>query len=154
MLTAKSDKELKEAILKAAKTVDEVRMVASLPDGGRGLVTVKQTKPSEAIQHELELLPDHKGFRLELPDVRRDLLFDFEFTDTDGVKAKRKVVVRPQDDLAPELTDVRVEVMRKATIKAQGRDETYFMVTRKARIPLGAKIHDDHALGACAIATP
>ena len=52
--------------------------------------------------------------------MRKDLVFDFEFTDTDGVKAKRKVVVKPQDDLAPELTDVRVEVMRKATIKAQG----------------------------------
>jgi hypothetical protein len=147
VLTAKSDKELKEAFLKAAKTVDEVRLVADLPDGGRGVVTVKQAKAGEQIQRGLELLPDHKGFRLELPDVRRDLVFDFEFTDTDGVKAKRKVVVKPQDDTAPELTDARIEVMRKTTIKAKDRDETYFMVTRKARIPLGAKVHDDHALG-------
>jgi hypothetical protein len=146
-LTAKSDKELKEAFLKAAKTVDEVRLVADLPGGGRGVVAVKQAKAGEQIQRGLELLPDHKGFRLELPDVRRDLVFDFEFTDTDGVKGKRKVVVKPQDDTAPELTDARVEVMRKTTIKAKDRDETYFMVTRKARIPLGAKVHDDHTLG-------
>ncbi len=147
VLTAKSDKELQEAFLKAAKTVNEVRLVADLPEGGRGLVTVKQAKAGEEIRRALELLPDHKGFRLELPDVRKDLIFDFEFTDTDGVQAKRKVVVKPQDDLAPELTDARVEVMRKTTIKAKDRDETYFMVTRKARIPLGAKVHDDHALG-------
>ena len=80
---------------------------------------MKQSKAGEEIRHALDLLPDHKGFRLELPDVRKDLIFDFEFTDTDGVKAKRKVVVRPQDDLAPDLTDVRVEVMRKTTIKAK-----------------------------------
>ncbi len=147
VLTAKSDKELQEASLKAAKTVDEVRLIADLPQGGRGLLTVKQAKAGDEIRHALELAPDHKGFRLELPDVRKDLVFDFEFTDTDGVKAKRKVVVKPQDDLAPELTDARIEVMRKTTIKAKDRDETYLMVTRKARIPLGVKIHDDHALG-------
>ena len=46
VLTAKSDKELKEAFLKAAKTVDEVRMVADLPDGGRGLCREADAKPA------------------------------------------------------------------------------------------------------------
>ncbi len=142
VLTAKSDKTLKEAFLKAAKTVDEMRIVQ-----GQTAVLVKQGKGGEEIRVPLELLPDKKGFRVRLPDVRKDLVFDFEFTDTDGVKGKRKVVVKPQDDTAPELTDVRVEVMRKATVNDKDREE-YYWVTRKARIPLGAKVHDDHALGA------
>ena len=142
VLTAKSDKVLKEAYLKAAKTVDEMRI-----GEGPAAVLVKQGKGGEEIREALELLPDHKGFRVRLPDVRKDLVFDFEFTDTDGVKGKRKVVIKPQDDTAPELTDVRVEVMRKASVKDKDHEETYYWVTRKARIPLGAKVHDDHALG-------
>ena len=146
VLTAKSDKVLKEAFLKAAKTVDEVRLVEDVPGQGPTVVVVKQ-KAGEEIREALELLPDKKGFRVQLPDVRKDLVFDFEFTDTDGVKGKRKVVVKPQDDTAPELTDVRVEVMRKASVKEKDHEEVFYWVTRKARIPFGAKVHDDHALG-------
>jgi len=35
----------------------------------------------DEIREPLELLPDKKGFRVRLPDVRKDLVFDFEFTD-------------------------------------------------------------------------
>ncbi len=146
VLTARSDKVLKEAYLKAAKTVEEMRIVEDQPGQGPTAVLVKPGKAGEEIRESLDLLPDHKGFRVQLPDVRKDLVFDFEFTDTDGVKGKRKVVVKPQDDTAPEQTDVRVEVMRKASVKEKDHD-TYYWVTRKARIPFGAKVHDDHALG-------
>ena len=154
VLTAKSDKELKEAFLKAAKTVDEVRLVADLPDGGRGVVTVKQAKAGEEIRARWNCCPITRASAWNCPTCARDLVFDFEFTDTDGVKAKRKVVVKPQDDTAPELTDARIEVMRKTTIKAKDRDETYFMVTRKARIPLGARSTTITRSATCAIATP
>jgi len=160
VLTAKSDKKLSEAVLKGQKNLDEIRVridPAKAPAGAGvridpaagepGVFVVRPEKAGDAIRLPLELIQGGKGFRLDLPDVRKDLVFDFEFTDTDGVKAKRKVVVKPQDDTAPEMTDVAVEFIRKATFKTTGHDETYYLVTRKARIPLSAKVHDDHCLG-------
>ena len=146
-LTARSDKPLKEAFLKAGKNVDELRLLAETAGEAPAIVVVKPAKAGEEIRQPLKIQSDGKTFSVDLPDMRKDLVFDFEFTDTDGVKGKRKVVVKPQDDVAPELSDVRVEVIRKAALRVKDHDETYLWVTRKARIPLGGKIHDDHVLG-------
>jgi hypothetical protein len=172
VLRARSDKPLREAFLKGAKNLEEIRLrvdptklktgaeaageTASLfgPEmkvipvaDAPGVVVVRPVKAGDLIRLPLDIGPGGKDFLLSLPNLRQDLVFDFEFTDADNVKGKRKVVIKPQDDTPPELTDVQLEYIRKATLKVGGHDETYFLVTRKARIPITAKIHDDHMLG-------
>ncbi|HZT82674.1 MAG TPA: hypothetical protein VFA26_20765, partial [Gemmataceae bacterium] len=112
VLVARSDKELKEV------TIDEPR---------KGAAPVKATP---------ELLDPHR-FQVRFDDVRTTLDFYFRFVDTENVKGERHVIIKPQDDAAPEV-NIDVKVIRKT---AQG-----YMVTPLAYIPLEAKVTDDRGL--------
>jgi hypothetical protein len=80
-----------------------------------------------------------KAFEITCPDVNRPLDVTVEFTDLDGVVGQRQLVIKPIDDLPPEV-DVQVEVIRKT---GQG-----YLITPLARIPFSGKVRDDHGLDA------
>lgn len=81
--------------------------------------------------------PDEYSFQVDFKSVGTPLEFAFEFTDTDNVLSLRQVVLKPMEDLAPEV-DVQVEVIRKTN---QG-----YLVTPIARVPFSGKVRDDHGL--------
>jgi hypothetical protein len=81
--------------------------------------------------------PNDDSFQVTCENVTTPLDLTLEFTDTDGVLGQRQVIVRPLDDLPPDV-DVQVEVVRRTS---QG-----YLVTPVARIPLSGKVRDDHGL--------
>jgi hypothetical protein len=117
VLTAKTDKELKEVV------IDEPR------------------KGVAAVRGDVKLI-DKRTFQVRFDDVRPTperpaYDFYFRFVDSDGVKGERHIVIRPKDDMVPDVS-IDLKVIRKT---AQG-----YMVTPNAYIPLEAKVIDDHGL--------
>ena len=111
-LTAKTDKDLRRP--------NGVRL---LPRAGAGKSPVEQL--------------DARAFRGRFDHVSAPLDFVFQFTDTDGVVGQRHIIIRPIEDLAPEV-DVQIEVVRRTS---QG-----YMVTPTAMIPFSGKVRDDRGL--------
>jgi hypothetical protein len=112
VLFAKSDKELKSVM------IDEPR------------------KGAAPVKGDVQLLDPHR-FTVRFDDVRTTLDFYFSFLDTENVKGERHVIIKPQEDLPPEV-NIDVKVIRKTS---QG-----YMVTASAYIPLEAKVSDDRGL--------
>jgi hypothetical protein len=113
-LTARTDKDLRR------------------PDGVRLL-----PRPGAAeIKAPLAQL-DSRAFRGQFDHVTAPVDFVFRFTDTDGVVGQRHIIIRPVEDLAPEV-EVQVEVVRRTN---QG-----YMVTPMAMVPFSGKVRDDHGL--------
>ena len=81
-----------------------------------------------------------KTFSLRLEEVRREFDFQIIFTDKDGVVNQRQVILRPREDLAPELLDVQPD-----SIIRKNKEGTY-IVSVKARIPFTGKVQDDNGL--------
>ncbi|HEY1861708.1 MAG TPA: hypothetical protein VGG61_15210 [Gemmataceae bacterium] len=115
-LEARSDKPLS----------DTPRLLAAGPGG------VEFNQP-------VTLLDDHRTFRVQFDNVRVPLNFQFEFRDTDGVAALRRVEITPATDKAPTV-DLNVDILRRT---ANG-----FMITPEAQIPFNGKVSDDVALDA------
>jgi hypothetical protein len=65
--------------------------------------------------------------------VRQD--FDIEMRDSDGVSGRRRIVIEPKVDLAPEV-DVFIDVVRKTN---QG-----YMITPMAMVPFSGPARDEH----------
>ncbi len=80
---------------------------------------------------------DARAFRGRFDHVSAPVDFVFRFTDTDGVVGQRHIIIRPIEDLAPEV-DVQIEVVRRTS---QG-----YMVTPTAMIPFSGKVRDDRGL--------
>jgi hypothetical protein len=115
VLTGESDKELKEVV------IDEPR------------------KGAAAVKGDVRLLPDRRHFEVRFDDVRTTYDFYFRFVDTENVKGERHVIVKPQDDLPPEVNiDLKIINGRKT---GQG-----YMITAAAYIPLEATVTDDRGL--------
>jgi hypothetical protein len=112
VLLAKSDKELKEVV------IDEPR------------------KGAAPVKGNVELLDPHR-FQVRFEDVRGTLDFYFRFVDSENVKGERHVLIKPQEDMPPEV-NIDVKILRKTS---QG-----YMVTPSAYIPLEAKVTDDRGL--------
>jgi hypothetical protein len=117
VLTAKTDKELKEVI------IDEPR------------------KGVAAVKGEVKIL-DKRTFQVRFDDVRPTperpaYDFYFRFVDSDGVKGERHIVIRPKDDAVPDVS-IDLKIIRKTP---QG-----YMVTPSAYVPLEAKVIDDNGL--------
>jgi hypothetical protein len=80
---------------------------------------------------------DSRAFRGRFDHVTAPVDFVFRFTDTDGVVGQRHIIIRPVEDLAPEV-DVQIETVRRTN---QG-----YMVTPMAMVPFSGKVSDDHGL--------
>src|SRR5262249_22635637 len=117
VLTAKTDKELKEVV------IDEPRKGAA-PVQGEGQLLNKRT--FQARFDDVRQPPERQAYD-----------FYFRFIDSDGVKGERHIVIRPKDDMLPDVS-IDLKVIRKT---AQG-----YMVTPMAYIPLEAKVMDDYGL--------
>lgn len=81
---------------------------------------------------------DPRTFEVQINNVVSRVDFDFEMTDTDGVVARRHVVVQPADDIAPEVEVGPASIVRKTP---EG-----YMVTVSAMIPFEGRVRDDHGL--------
>jgi hypothetical protein len=79
------------------------------------------------------------SFELKIDNVRQELSFVTAFKDADGVEGYRSILVKPRDDLAPELQDVMPDdIIRKK------KDQ--YIVTTEARIPFKGVVRDDFGL--------
>lgn len=104
------------------------------PNGVRILPQPKGTVPVIASP---VMTSDH-DFILTLKNLRTARDFTFEFTDTDNVTSLRQVIIKPEEDAAPEADEVVVQGIRKTN---QG-----YMCTVDAIIPFAGTVRDDHAL--------
>jgi hypothetical protein len=93
-------------------------------------------KGSAPVQVPVEQ-PDPTTFRIQLDNLTTQADIQFEFTDTDGVIGRRRVVFKPTADAPPEV-DVQVEVIRRSN---QG-----YLVTPQAQVPFSGKVRDDRGL--------
>lgn len=91
-----------------------------------------ETNPAKDIA--LTLTDDRAGFHHRLANLVAPLDFDLEFTDLDGVKSTRHVVVEPATDPAP-FVNVAIDGIR---LTRQG----HYLVTPIAMIPIEGKIND------------
>jgi hypothetical protein len=88
-------------------------------------------------KHPVALQDDGRTFQVRFDDVRETHDFIFQFRDTDGVVAVRRVEIVPAPDKAPTV-DLVVAVLRRGP---QG-----FLITPDAIIPFDGKASDDVAL--------
>lgn len=100
-------------------------------------VTLAPPRKGAAVPQVPVAQPDEHTFRVRFERVREPLDFVFAYLDTDGVEGRRHVVIRPVDDLPPEV-DVQIEVLRRTN---QG-----YLATPLARVPFSGKVRDDHGL--------
>ena len=82
----------------------------------------------------VELAKDRLGFQHRFGPITNKLDFEFEFTDTDGVRSMRHVVVEPLAD-SPPMVHVMIDGIRKTT---QG----HYLVTPVAQLPFDGKVAD------------
>lgn len=80
------------------------------------------------------ILDDRASFRHTFPAVARPIDFDFEFTDTDGVKSSRHVVVDVIPD-QPPMVNVAIDGLRKS-------NQGHYLATPVALIPFDGKVID------------
>lgn len=112
VLEGQLDKDLESVILRSrSRTADERRSA-----------------------QELALTDDRLGFRHRFERIAAPLDFDLEFTDTDGVKSSRHVVIDAIRDLPPTV-NVVIDGIRKTN---QGP----YLVTPIAMIPFEGKVVD------------
>ncbi len=86
---------------------------------------------------------DPQSFEVRFDNVMAPLDFVFEFTDTDNVVGQRHVMIKPREDMPPDV-DTVVEVLRKTN---QG-----YLATPSAKIPFSGRVRDDHGLNEVAYA--
>lgn len=128
VLRAKTDKPLQtDGVRLKGTTIAELE---ALPADKRAAATARTV----ALEQTGE-----QAFEIVCPNVNKALDFIIEVTDTDGVLGQRQVIVKPIEDLPPEV-DVQVEVVRK---NSQG-----YLITPLARVPFSGKVRDDHGLDA------
>jgi hypothetical protein len=83
-------------------------------------------------------LLDDRTFELQIERISNRLDFDLELTDTDNIVARRRVVIQPAEDTAPEV-EVAPAIVRKTA-------DGWYMVTASAKIPFDGRARDDHGL--------
>ncbi len=133
-LMARSDRELRQGI----------RMTAPAASEERGAVVPVAT---------IDLEPDRKSFSTQFSNIVKTIEFNFEFNDDDNVKGKRRILIRPDDDRAPEVLDAELmAILRKPRFRAepgkttQGSAADGFLITPYATLPFKGVIRDDYAL--------
>jgi len=133
-LTAKVDRPLKDGVRMRKPEQTEERG-AILPDS------------------PVRFFDDKQTFSVAFGNVVRPIEFDFEFVDLDNVRGKRRILVRPIDDRAPEVFDVEMTaVLRKPRFKAEAGKGAQtggaegFLITPDALIPFKGTLRDDYGL--------
>lgn len=123
---------------------DSVRMTRPAQTEERGAITPIQ---------KVHLADDQKTFSVAFKNIVKTIEFNFEFTDRDNVSGKRRLVIRPVDDRAPEVFDVEMMVgLRKPRFRAepgkssQGTAADGFLVTPDALVPFKGTLRDDYGL--------
>jgi hypothetical protein len=134
VLTGKADRPLQGGI----------RMTAPAQSEERGAVL-----PTS----DVKLQSDRQTFATAFTNIVRTVEFNYEFNDLDGVKGKRRILIRPLDDRAPEVFDVEMlAVLRKPRFKAEpgktggGTAADGFLITPDALLPFKGTIRDDYGL--------
>jgi hypothetical protein len=102
----------------------------------------------------VELQTDRQTYQVSFKNVVRTLDFYFEFHDEDNVRGRRRIRIRPVDDLPPSFEgDVGLGVVlrkpraRGADSKSiQGTVADSFLITPDALLPFVGQIRDDHGL--------
>jgi hypothetical protein len=102
------------------------------PDGVRANLRAGSPDVAEPVEQT-----DTHHFQARLPNVKVPIDLTFEFTDTDNVTGRRRVIITPAEDQPPEV-DVQIEVIRKTN---QG-----YLVTPSAMVPFSGKVRDDHGV--------
>jgi len=97
-----------------------------------------------------------KSFSMTFPHVTRPYEFMLEFNDEDNVKGRRRILIRPKVDMAPEVFDVEMKVfLRKPRIKRDNKEGgsvlvdlpiDAFLITPDAELPFKASLKDDYGL--------
>jgi hypothetical protein len=133
-LTAKADRPIKTG----------VRMLRPALSEERGAVLPKS---------EVRLQDDHQTFTTRFANIKKTIEFDLEFHDYDNVRGKRRILIRPIDDRAPEVFDVEMLwTPRKPRFKAEpgktnlGGTVDGFLITPDALLPFKGTIRDDYGL--------
>jgi len=133
-LTAKADRPIKSG----------VRMQKPALSEERGAILPKT---------DVILKDDNQTFETRFANIKKTIEFDFEFHDYDNVKGKRRILIRPIDDRAPEVFDVEMLVTpRKPRFKAEpgkanmGGAVDGFLITPDALIPFKGTLRDDYGL--------
>ena len=163
VVTGHVTKELQEIFLKAKNPQDLRELRLRVDDANQLLaaglqvqpvvgdptsVVVRPARDGDPLRLPIKIGADRQEFRIQLPDVRRDLMLVLEFTDSDGVKGQHELKIQAQVDTAPDLKEVSIPSLRNGTsLSAKGEKKAFTMVTAQARIPVSARITDDHALG-------
>ncbi|HVS34397.1 MAG TPA: hypothetical protein VMS17_02380 [Gemmataceae bacterium] len=105
----------------------------------------------EPLRVPLEIgLKDRKKrvFEIVLPDVRKSASFTLEYTDEQNVTGRKHVDIQIQPDAAPVIQDVSIVGLRsRGDNTAEGEKKLVYLVTPRARVPVAARISDDHCLG-------
>jgi hypothetical protein len=121
---------------------------------------VRMTKPAQSEERgavvptqEVSVEEDRHSFSARFTNVVKTIEFNFEFNDLDNVRGKRRVVIRPVDDRAPEVFDVEIAaVLRKPKFKADpgkstaGTPAEGFLITPDALLPFRGTLRDDYGL--------
>jgi hypothetical protein len=121
VLTAQADKDLVQVGIKPISGITADHKVERLDDAGQPVSAERLART----------------FRVEFAKVTATIDFIFEMKDQYNVVGYRHVVVKPVEDLAPEV-DVQVEVVRKTN---QG-----YMITPRAMVYFSGKVKDDHGV--------
>ncbi|MBM4069997.1 MAG: hypothetical protein FJ271_13750 [Planctomycetes bacterium] len=123
---------------------DSVRMTRPAQTEERGAITPIQ---------KVQLADDQKTFSVSFKNVVKTIEFYFEFTDRDNVGGKRRIVIRPIDDRAPEVFDVEMLAgLRKPRFRtdpgksSQGTAADGFLITPDALVPFKGTLRDDYGL--------
>jgi hypothetical protein len=111
----------------SGETNKDVARIRILPR--KGSADIKDPQPTRV---------GDRTFRCSFGHVTAPLDFDFEITDTDNVVGLRHMVIKPREDQAPEINDVRIEVVREK--------QKSYLVTPSALIPFSGTVLDDRGL--------
>ena len=101
---------------------------------------------------KVELGDDQKTFSTSFRNVVKTIEFNFEFMDRDNVGGKRRIVIRPVDDRAPEVFDVEMTAGLRKPLRAdpgkssQGAAADGFLITPDALVPFKGTLRDDYGL--------
>jgi hypothetical protein len=133
-LTAKADRPVKKGVRMQKPAITEER----------GAILPKS---------EVVLQEDSQTFVTRFDNIKKTIEFEFEFNDFDNVKGKRRILIRPIDDRAPEVFDVEMlAALRKPRFKAEpgknnlGAAVDGFLITPDALVPFKGTLRDDYGL--------
>jgi hypothetical protein len=124
------------------------------PGTARVAEPAKRDEPGSLTPPASVTVHDARTFSTRFENVRRVVEFDFEFRDSDNVKGRRHMVIKPVVDEAPKLVGVRLPVTLRPDYDPEsgkggpGRSGERLLITPNARLPFHGRISDARGLSA------